>query len=138
MIIYQSSKSNFVKEVSTTQIEEIILANYKAKTGRNVSINEICSWQNSMIYMMRLLNIEDIPDDSGVTIEYNIPQTSKRSDFIITGQDEHHTEHAILIELKQWERVESTEKDGIVITQFQHGKSETPHPSYQAWSYQRC
>ena len=135
MIIYQSFKSDFINEVSTTQIEETILANYKTKTGKSVSKFEIRSWQESMNFMMRLLHDKDIPNDSGVTIEYHIPQTSKRIDFILTGQDEHHKEHAILIELKQWSEAQITEKDGVVITRFARGKTETTHPSYQAWSY---
>lgn len=31
------------------------------------------------------LNDSDIPKDAGVAIEYNIPQTSKRVDFLISG-----------------------------------------------------
>lgn len=83
--------------------------------------------------MRDVLNDEGIPVDSGVTIEFQIPQTSKRVDFIITGQDENKTDFAILIELKQWsEGVSLSEKDGIVMTSFY---GETSHPSYQAWSY---
>ncbi len=39
------------------------------------------------------------------------------------------------MELKQWQHAEITNKDGVVKTRFQHGESETSHPSYQAWSY---
>jgi len=82
--------------------------------------------------MRDVLNDIDIPEDSGVAIEYHLPQTSKRVDFILTGQDEGKTEYAILIELKQWDQVQLSDKDGVVNTAFY---GEQPHPSYQVWSY---
>ena len=87
--------------------------------------------------MDRVLTDNDIPSDAGVAIEYHIPQSSKRIDFILTGTDEQDRESAILIELKQWQHAALTAKDAIVSTRFQHGETETPHPSYQAWSYKR-
>lgn len=133
MIIYQSSKDVFLHDVESNYIEKIILECYYNKTGKIVGTSEQNSWKKSMRYMRDVLNDEGIPVDSGVTIEFQIPQTSKRVDFIITGQDENKTDFAILIELKQWsEGVTLSEKDGIVMTSFY---GETSHPSYQAWSY---
>ena len=87
--------------------------------------------------MDRVLGDDAIPADAGVAIEYHIPQSSKRIDFILTGLDERKRESAILVELKQWAHARMTEQDAIVITHFSHGDQETPHPSYQAWSYKR-
>jgi transposase InsO family protein len=61
------------------------------------------SWKNSMQYMYKVLNDEDIPDNSGVAIEFNIPSTSKRIDFILSGYDSRKQDSVIIIELKQWE-----------------------------------
>ena len=74
-------------------------------------------------------------DEVGIAIEYQIPLTAKRIDFIISGLNAKKKEQIIIIELKQWEEAEPTQKPGIVVTRFQHGKAETAHPSYQAWSY---
>ena len=35
--------------------------------------------------MYKVLNNRDIPSDAGVAIVYNIPQTSKRVDFLTSG-----------------------------------------------------
>jgi DUF2075 family protein/DNA replication protein DnaC len=88
-----------------------------------------------MMYMHNVLQMSDIPDESGVAIEYRIPQTSKRIDFILTGKDSKKRDTAIIIELKQWTDVEPTTLDGIVKTHFRGGLCETPHPSYQSWTY---
>lgn len=87
--------------------------------------------------MDRILEDREIPTDAGVAIEYHIPQTSKRIDFILTGKDQDRRDAAVLIELKQWERAERTQQDAIVTTRFQGVECETLHPSYQAWSHKR-
>lgn len=121
----------------TNDIGNIIYDAYRSATGRNTGKSEIDSWINSLQYMDRVLNDDEIPHDAGVAIEYHLPQSSKRIDFILTGIDHNRRESAILIELKQWQQVQMTDKDAIVITQFKRGARETPHPSYQAWSYKR-
>jgi DUF2075 family protein len=135
MIIYQSNKQDFIKDLISNEIHEIIEATYTSKTGHRVAKNELRSWKESMRYMGAVLNDEEIPSDAGVSIEYTIPQTSKRIDFILTGQDNENNDQVIIIELKQWESAELTDKDAIVKTRFQYGVVETSHPSYQAWSY---
>lgn len=135
MIVYQATKENFVKDVFSNDIENIILSAFKTKLNRSTSNNEISSWKNSMRYMSDVLRDEEIPAEAGIAIEYQVPQTSKRIDFIITGQNEDNNDHAIIIELKQWDKAELTQKDGIVSTYVGGANREVSHPSYQAWSY---
>lgn len=135
MIIYQSNKQEFIHNVFTNRIDEIIGDRYFEKLGRKFGASEMRSFRNSLGFMDRILSDKDIPDDCGISIEYNIPQTSKRIDFIITGQDANGKENAILVELKQWDKIALTEKDGLVNTRFEHGPTDTSHPSYQVWSY---
>ena len=137
MIVYSSSKCDFQDDVMSNDIGNIVLENYKRATGRNTGRSEVDSWTNSLQYMERVLSDAAIPDNAGIAIEYHIPQSSKRIDFIITGLDGENKESAILIELKQWQKAELTDKDAVVITRFRHGEQETTHPSYQAWSYKR-
>lgn len=88
-----------------------------------------------MMYMENILQDEEIPNDCGVMIEYQIPQTSKRIDFILTGRNTKNVDHAVIIELKQWETAELTDKDGVIRTYVGAALREVSHPSYQAWSY---
>ncbi|MBU1034716.1 DUF2075 domain-containing protein [Patescibacteria group bacterium] len=132
MIIYQSSKEAFIKEVQGNKIDQIIVDFYFKATQRHFAQSQIQAFKHSMRYMRDVLRDEEIPSDAGISIEYQIPQTSKRIDFIITGQDDQKKDYAIIIELKQWSSVDLSEKDGIVMTDF---FGEVSHPSYQAWSY---
>jgi len=137
LIVYSATKAEFQDDVMTNNIGGIIFDAFRAATGKHTSESEIKSWMNSLQYMDRVLRDDEIPFDAGVAIEYHLPQTSKRIDFILTGQNSDRRESAVLVELKQWERAELTGSDAVVITRFKHGPAETLHPSYQAWSYKR-
>lgn len=135
MIVYRSNKTGFQNDVDLGQIDQIIENSFKEKLHRKTSEKEVESWWNSLRFMSSILNDKEIPDNTGVAIECQIPQTSKRIDFILTGKDENNKENVVIVELKQWKSAEKTEKDGIVKTALGRGLHETSHPSYQAWSY---
>ena len=96
---------------------------------------EFIAWQNSLEYMCKVLNDRSFSDDIQVAIEYQIPQTSKRVDFIVAGCDEQQQNNVVVIELKQWEEAERTNKHGIVTTFTGGSIKAVAHPSYQAYSY---
>jgi len=135
VIVYSSTKSVFREDVRQNRIEKLILDAYKRNLGHSTSKSEIDSWKNSMMYMSNVLDDDQIPDNTGVAIEYKIPQTSKRIDILLTGTNEHHQSSVVIVELKQWSKAETTEQDGIVKTYLGGGIRETVHPSYQAWTY---
>ena len=104
--------------------------------GYHTSKSERDAWKNSMQYMLKVLIDNNIPGNVGIAIEFKIPNTSKRVDFIITGKDGNLKNTAIIIELKQWTEAEIVNgKDGIVQAFTGHALREVAHPSYQAWSY---
>lgn len=135
MLVYSSTKSAFAEDVRNNRIDTKILAAFRHALGRTTSPNEIASWRNSMQYMNNVLADPAIPVDAGVSIEYKLPQSNKRIDFILTGKNAGKADTAIIVELKQWEHASVTTKDGIVSTRFARGRHEVAHPSYQAWTY---
>lgn len=136
MIIYESTKGEFMEHVTDDTIVSCIHKNYIDKMGRDTSKSEIDSWNNSLMYMYKVLNTKDIPNNCGIAIEYNVPATSKRIDFMLTGLDENDKSNIVVIELKQWQKVEVVKnKEAIVKTALGGGIRETTHPSYQVWSY---
>ena len=130
MIVYEATKGEFVDSVFSGSITDEIYDVYKEKIGKS-NKSQIRSWENSMEFMYKILIDEEIPDDSGVAIEFTIPTTSKRIDFIISGQDDNEKDNVVIIELKQWDSAQKvTGKDGIVKTFLGGGIRETTHPSY--------
>ncbi|BBH22493.1 ATPase AAA [Paenibacillus baekrokdamisoli] len=137
MIIYSSSVAQFKEAVDDNKIALNIESAFIEKLGKRPSVSEWRSWNNSMQFMERIIRNSKVSDDCGVMIEYNIPSTSKRIDFIVAGQDENQNRNFIIVELKQWEEAFSTEKEDIVRTSINGAVRETTHPSYQAWSYRQ-
>lgn len=135
MIVYQDTKKQFQEDVDLNRIADRIYEEYLPRFGR-VSDSQWNAWKRSMQYMHNVLNTNEIPDDAGVAIEYNIQPTSKRIDFLLTGKDRDGNYTAIIVELKQWESCEAVrDEDGIVETYIGGGNRKVAHPSYQAMSY---
>ena len=136
MIVYEATKQLFVEDVVQDRIEENIDRSFYEKIGYHTSKSERDAWKNSMQYMLKVLIDNNIPGNVGIAIEFKIPNTSKRIDFIISGKDGELKNTAIIVELKQWTEAEIVSgKDGIVSTYTGHALREVAHPSYQAWSY---
>ena len=136
MIVYDGLKTDFLSSVENDSIAIEIEQNILAKMGRHTSKSEFRSWENSLNYMYKVLNDIDIPSDAGVAIEYNIPQTSKRVDFLISGYGESGESDVAIIELKQWDKLTAIDgMDALVETFVGGANRRVVHPSYQAWSY---
>ena len=75
-----------------------------------------------------------IDDDVQVALEYQIPLTSKRVDFMIGGSDGVR-DNVVIVELKQWEDCEVTQRENIVKAFTGGAVRDVVHPSQQAYSY---
>ncbi len=136
MIVYDGTKADFLSSVEQDTIAFEIEENIYQKMNRHTARNEFRAWENSLEYMYKVLNDQEIPQDAGIAIEYNIPQTSKRVDFLISGYDKKNKSNIVIIELKQWDKIDAVSgKDALVETYTGNAVRQVVHPSYQAWSY---
>lgn len=135
MIIYRNTKGGFIRDVRDGLIAEKIENAFFEHCIAHNNIAEYRSWNNSMRFMRDAIDDTDIADDCNVAIEYQIPLTSKRIDFLIGGQSEDGQQNVMIIELKQWETSEPTSRPGVVKTYVGKDNREVAHPSYQAYSY---
>lgn len=132
MLVYQATKREFMDDVLSGVIAQRVEEAFVSRMHRP-SGSEKRSWRSSMQYMHMVLATEAIPGDCGVAIEFGVPYTNSRIDFLLTGYQEHGRDAAVIVELKQWEAVEAVAgKSGVVRTRFQYGQAEVTHPSYQA------
>ena len=139
MIVYNGSKRLFIDDVRKGVIEDKILRLIREKGLLGGQEREVESWHNSMQFMRNIVDIPTIDDDVQVAIEYNIPQTSKRVDFIIIGADAAGKDNIVIVELKQWTKAEKVDDEMhySVRTYVAGDNRIVCHPSYQAYSYSR-
>jgi DUF2075 family protein len=139
MIVYSANKGLFVQDVRTNVIATKILDLIREKGLSAGQDREFAAWHNSMKFMRDIIDDPAIDDEVQVAIEYNIPQTSKRVDFIIIGADGKGKDNIIIVELKQWSKAEVVDDDMhfCVRTYVANDNRIVCHPSYQAYSYSR-
>ena len=136
MIVYEGTKGDFLRSVEEDKIALEIQQSILGKMGRHTGASEFQSWDNSMQYMYKVMNDPEIPTNAGVAIEYNIPLTSKRVDFMVSGYDGDCNPSMVIVELKQWSKLEKVENtESLVETYVGSALRKVVHPSYQAWSY---
>jgi uncharacterized protein len=137
MIIYNETSSSFLNHIYERKIGYVLKENVLSKMNKVVSESELRSWENSLPQMARVLRDADLKEDTHVLLEYKLPSTEKRIDFLIAGKDAKGNKNAVIIELKQWQKAKVAEGDGIVRTFLGKRERETVHPSYQASSYKK-
>ena len=127
MIAYDTSLEEFYQDVNLNRIVKKV----EEKMGQRVSPPEEKAFKNSLREIANALRNVNLPLDISVAIEYKIPLTNRRIDFILAGSDEYGKDHLIICELKQWDKVKHTDMEDVVLV----GTEEHVHPSWQAYSY---
>lgn len=135
VIVYSNTLSQFSYDVDNGMIASLVKKELEKRNIINNNESEFRAWDQSLMYMKNVLYTPEINQDVHVAIEYQIPATSKRVDFIVSGKDESDKNHVIIIELKQWESAERTSREDLVTTYLAKAKRAVTHPSYQAYSY---
>ena len=143
MIIYSSDVAGFKHDSFTGRLIETIDRQVR-DSWQQSSGREVLSWENSLKYMEGVIHNSRIPDDCGIAIEYMIPTTSKRIDFLISGYDKEDKSNLVIIELKQWSEAHPVEEPSLVeanqdsvITYLGKGNRIVTHPCCQALDYAR-
>ncbi|MCR5348081.1 MAG: DUF2075 domain-containing protein [Bacilli bacterium] len=135
MIIYSGTLNDFRQNVILNQMSDLLLKGLRDKGLSGGSVSEVNSWNNSLHFMKDVLEDSYFDPACQVAIEYNIPQTCKRVDFMVMGNNG-QSDHVVIVELKQWAKVEKVDDscDHSILSDL---KAHEPvaHPSYQAYSY---
>ncbi|HSV42544.1 MAG TPA: hypothetical protein VLH13_03935, partial [Methanomassiliicoccales archaeon] len=134
MRLYSGSSGQFIEDTTQNVIAEKMRSSFFEYFRYNPSPNEISSWRNSLRAMSLILSTSKM-DDHGIILEYQLPLTSKRLDFLICGKDKERRENAVIIELKQWEKSQMAEGENEVMTYVGGGHREVLHPSAQVGQY---
>lgn len=127
MIAYNESLESFYQHVRAGVIENKVVE----RLGISIGESERRAFRNSLPAIANALQNAPLPGDVEVALEYRIPLTNKRVDFLLAGADSEGKDHLVVCELKQWEEVEHTDMSDIVLV----GNQEHVHPSWQAYTY---
>ena len=135
MIIYRNTVENFNKDVFSGLIANKLENLFLMLNIGKESQGEYRSWNNSLEVVSSVLKYSDVDPKIEVAVEYQIPLTSKRVDFLISGLDKDNQATILAIELKQWDKAEVTNLENCVKTYVNGQNGVHPHPSQQILSY---
>ena len=134
MLVYENTKVGFLNDNFSGIIADRIDEEFK-KHHLTHGDAEFRAWENSLSRMATILDDNEIDGNCKIAIEYQIPLTSKRVDFLISGKDDNDKLNVVVVELKQWEDSDTTDKEDLVEAFTGGRKRLVTHPSYQAYSY---
>ncbi|MDD3422617.1 MAG: DUF2075 domain-containing protein [Bacilli bacterium] len=138
MIVYESTLADFNHHVIMNEMSDLLLDKLHQLGIGGGSGSEVRSWDNSLRFMKDVLEDEDFPKDLQVAVEYNIPASSRRVDFIVYGCDKEKHDNLVIVELKQWGKVQKINdiSNHSVLSDLK-GNKPTEHPSYRAYIYKK-
>jgi hypothetical protein len=113
--LYAGTTGQFLTDAGMHRIAEKLRVEYVAQLGHKPGGAEFASWQNSLTALALLVNQAEL-HDHGVILEYQLGNTSKRLDAMLTGHNDSSAENAVIVELKQWGETAASNADGCVET----------------------
>lgn len=134
MRLYAGSSGQFVKDTVQNQIAGKLKNAFFTHYRHNPSHAEVSSWNNSLRAMALVLQDGDLLHQ-GVMLEYQLPLTSQRLDFMVTGKGQTNTDNAVIVELKQWDKCGPADGENEVVTFVGGAQREVLHPSAQVGRY---
>src|SRR5262245_2857402 len=128
MRLYSGTSDEFVKDTVRNQIADKLADAFFSYYRFRPSPQELNSWRHSLRAMLNVINHARL-NDHGVLLEYQLPLSSRRLDCMICGQDVHHKDKAVIVELKQWERCQPSDADLLLRTWLSGSEREVLHPA---------
>ena len=101
MKLYAGTSVQFRADARMHRIAEKLRAEYTTQIGHRPAPSEVASWQNSLMALSMLADQAEL-NDHGVILEYQLGNTSRRLDAMLTGHSPTSAENAVVVELKQW------------------------------------
>src|SRR5262249_39109414 len=134
MELWTGPINDFVRNAQAGSLASAMIARYYTYHGCQPNAPEVRSWENSLTALgetTRELQNRDI----GVVIEYHLPFTGERIDAVFLGKSQVGMPQALVVELKQWSKVEVEDEFALNVLVDGHERS---HPSQQALDYAGC
>ncbi len=136
MRLYAGMSVAFIEDTVRNQIARRLSDAFFQYYGYPPAKAEVAAWGNSLRAMAQVVQHAKLIDH-GVVVEYELPSSSRRLDFMICGRDASSHDEAVIVELKQWSECEATEAEGLVTTWVAGKIREVAHPSVQVGQYQQ-
>jgi uncharacterized protein len=137
MKLYAGTTEEFRADARMHRIAEK-LHEYTTQIGHRPAPSEVASWQNSLMALSMLVDQAELNDQS-VILDYQLGNTSRRLDPMLTGHSPTSAENAVVVELKQWSdgSIAPSTANNCVELHVGNQVRRVLHPSIQVGDYQQ-
>jgi len=136
MRLYAGMSTEFVRDTTHNRVADKLTEAFVRYYRYRPSPSEIGSWRNSLRAMSLIVTDAKL-DDHGVMLEYQLPMSSRRLDFLVCAKDRAGKDQAVIVELKQWDACEESDADDLVASRLGGRMRDVLHPSVQVGQYQQ-
>jgi hypothetical protein len=128
--LYRERVQRFLEDVRLQRLAEILAHRYEAAEGQPANGGEKTSWERSLEALAQVLADPGLAS-SEIFVELWMPIGSYRADVVLTGRDLDGRPAAVVVELKQWTKVDASKYHGEVWVQ----NASRLHPAIQVAGY---
>ena len=134
MKLYTGTSEQFIQDILENRLADKLREAYETYYYRLAGQQEVVSWTNSLQFVKNVIEYASIRDNM-VVVEYELPYSNKRIDCLLFGKGPDERPNAVIMELKQWSKVEDCDVENEVVTFTGGANRFEAHPSYQAQGY---
>jgi DUF2075 family protein len=132
--LYTGTSEQFIEDILENKLADKLQTAYKSYYYRMAGQPEVVSWTNSLQFVKNVIEYASLKDNI-VVVEYELPYSNRRIDCLLFGQGERGSPNAVIMELKQWSKVENCDVENEVLTFTGGANRFEAHPSFQAQGY---
>lgn len=134
MKLYTGSSEQFIQDILENKLADKLKTAYESYYYRFASPQELVSWTNSLQFVKNIIEYSSLKDNM-LVVEYELPYSNRRIDCLLFGKGPDASPNAVIMELKQWSKVENCDLENEVLTFTGGANRFEAHPSFQAQGY---
>jgi DUF2075 family protein len=132
--LYTGTSEQFIQDILENRLPDKLKAAYESYYYRLAGQQEVVSWTNSLQFVKNVIEYASLRDDM-IVVEYELPYSNRRIDCLLFGKGPDDRGNAVIMELKQWSKVENCDIENEVLTFTGGANRFEAHPSFQAQGY---
>ena len=134
MKLYTGTSEQFIQDILENKLADKLRTAYESYYYRLAGQQEVVSWTNSLQFVKNIIEYASLKDNM-VVVEYELPYSNRRIDCLLFGKGPDTFSNAVIMELKQWSKVEDCDIENEVLTFTGGANRFEAHPSCQAQGY---
>jgi uncharacterized protein len=132
--LLRGSVAALARQAAENSLLPHLMEQFRFQFGYIAPDSKVGNWERSIPALLRQLIGAGLGDVE-VLLEYRLPLSSKRADVVLVGQHPNGGPSCMVVENKQWSRVELVDVEHRLVQVTGSGRRERLHPQEQVRGY---